>query len=150
MGKLKVKCSWCGQIIERYPSQLKVNKHNYCSKQCRSLSISKKSNPEGYTKHPHLSFYNQATNPNKMTPEIRRKLRTARLGTGLGVSYVKFYGRHLHRVVAEMKIGRALMPGEIVHHIDGNIHNNSPENLMVLPNQASHAKLHGLKRGDAL
>ena len=35
-------------------------------------------------------------------------------------SYVKFYGRHQHRVEAEKMLGCALLPGEIVHHKDGN------------------------------
>lgn len=62
--------------------------------------------------------------------------------TGQGVSYVKLKGRHMHRVLAEEKIGRALIKGEVVHHIDGNKRNNSPDNLEVLKNQSEHAKLH--------
>src|SRR5580765_806847 len=34
-----------------------------------------------------------------------------------------------HRYVMEQKIGRYLLPGENVHHIDGDKLNNSPENL---------------------
>jgi len=39
---------------------------------------------------------------------------------------------YLHRWVMENVLGRALEDGEVVHHIDGNKHNNSPENLEVL------------------
>jgi hypothetical protein len=34
-----------------------------------------------------------------------------------------------HRVVMEQKLGRKLIKGEVVHHIDGNPGNNKPSNL---------------------
>lgn len=77
-----------------------------------------------------------------MTPEVRRKLSETRFGTGKGEGYLKLQGRHLHRTIAEQKIGRPLRQGEIVHHIDGNKRNNSPENLEVLENQREHFLIH--------
>lgn len=64
-------------------------------------------------------------------------------GGGKGKSYRKLNGRHEHRVVAEQKIGRALQPGEIVHHVDGDLRNNSPDNLEVMT-QGEHMRRHGL------
>ena len=62
-------------------------------------------------------------------------------GTGEGKTYTKFHGRHLHRNVAEELIGRPLVKGEVVHHIDGNKFNNLPSNLMVTT-QSAHLKMH--------
>ena len=89
-----------------------------------------------------MARLNRELNAKRMTPEVRRKLRSAHLGKGLQKTYEKTYGVHTHRVLAEKMIGRKLKKGEVVHHIDGNHRNNSPENLMVLKNQKEHAELH--------
>jgi hypothetical protein len=45
-----------------------------------------------------------------------------------------------HRLVAEQKLGRYLVPGEIVHHIDGDNANNDPDNLEVYSTNSEHLK----------
>lgn len=62
-----------------------------------------------------------------------------RRGTGKG--YVKVGGRHEHRVVAERMIGRKLIKGEVVHHINGDKKDNRPENL-VITTQSKHIESH--------
>jgi hypothetical protein len=61
--------------------------------------------------------------------------------SGSRENYVKYKGRHMHRVVAEKILNRPLAPGEIVHHIDGDKWNNDPSNLQVMT-QSEHIKLH--------
>lgn len=79
------------------------------------------------------------------TSETKEKLRLSRLGSGEGKSYEKTYGKHTHRVIAEQMLGRPLRKDEIVHHIDGNKHNNDPSNLRIMT-QSEHAKIHFMRK----
>lgn len=87
---------------------------------------------------------------NYITPELKRRNsnRESQLKNVNFVkptTYRKYFGRHEHRVIAENEIGRKLKTDEHVHHIDGNKHNNSKENLIVL-SAAEHAKLHMMEK----
>jgi len=45
-----------------------------------------------------------------------------------------------HRIRMHDKLGRQLLPDEVVHHIDGNVENNDPSNLEVFQTNADHLR----------
>ena len=53
------------------------------------------------------------------------------------------HGRYVavHRLVMEKKLGRYLLPTEVVDHIDGNTRNNHPDNLRVFASNADHLRV---------
>ena len=123
-------CESCGKAVTRIASSML--EHVFCSRPCASAYLSKK-----------MTAMNVVLNPDRMTPELRCKLREYHLlPDSERISYAKYYGRHLHRAIAEGILGRPLAKGEVVHHIDNNKQNNNPDNLMVFSSQAEHARHH--------
>ena len=47
-----------------------------------------------------------------------------------------------HFIKAEEKLGRELLPTEVVHHIDHNKTNNSYDNLLIFASSVDHARFH--------
>lgn len=148
---IELKCYWCGNtyMAKRY----KLNqKHHFCSRDCLWKFQSKKHNPDGYRElkdyssvSKHMSDLNRELNPTRMTNEVKEKLRKARLKDSTELkkeTYRKTHGRHTHRVIVEEVIGRKLKPTEIVHHINGDRHDNRLVNLMLFENQSEHVKWH--------
>ena len=60
--------------------------------------------------------------------------------------YGRRYGHHLvktypeHRLVMEQKLGRYLLPTEVVDHIDGLTLHNAPENLRLFSSNSEHLR----------
>ena len=64
-----------------------------------------------------------------------------RVGRAHHLADVRGYA-YEHRIVAEAKLGRRLLPGEQVHHQDENKQNNDPANLLVVADVAHHREHH--------
>ena len=60
-------------------------------------------------------------------------------------TYKKFLGKHEHRVIAEKKYGREIKQYEVVHHVDGDRHNNSENNLVIMSRE-EHTRLHSSEK----
>jgi len=109
------KCEFCGKIYEHCPSI----KLRFCGIKCAN------------------------TFKSRASAKLRGK-RLRGIPRGKGNGYIKENGQHQHRLVMERHLKRKLRPGEIVHHIDGDNHNNDVSNLKVMT-QGEHAKLHHTK-----
>lgn len=136
-------CVVCGSVFTRYAYPNRIP--TVCSRTCQYERIA------ANHKAPWLSELNIQPGRNQRISNLYAdKIRAGqpRLGQSNGKTYGKWHGRHEHRVVAEALLGRPLLPGEIVHHIDHNKRNNAPDNLLVMT-QSEHARLHqtGKKRG---
>jgi HNH endonuclease len=152
-------CKQCGVVFEGKPSKARV----YCSVKCRGMGRRTIFNDgprpcemcgaiftpsRGYepARYCSKSCIWKATKGPEFNARISRETGAARgdkqRGTGTR-GYIKRNQRHEHRGVAEQKLGRLLLPSEVVHHIDENKHNNHPDNLAVMT-RAEHMREHGL------
>ena len=117
-SKIIVICKLCEIPFRRWSGQVNAK---YCSKKCSCKS-----------KHTK-AFQSRAGKAGGYHKTLLR-------GTGTK-TYIKEFGRHQHRVVMERYLKRKLRSGEIIHHIDGNKHNNCITNL-ELTTQPKHILKH--------
>lgn len=117
-----VYCVVCGEAIERKHPHRK----NFCSIEHRNLWMSENVDfaklARGH-KATHLTELNLKRNP--LCHIADRGIANSRRA----------------RQAAEANIGRPLEEGEVVHHMNGNASDNSPENLLVMPDR-QHRQLH--------
>ena len=136
-----MKCDYCNK--EFYKRHDRITPKNFCSRKCLGAYLSENPSYRDLSKcSKHRTKLNKELNKDRMTPEVKKKIRNSRINSGEGKTYSKLYGVHEHRVIAESMLGRPLRKGEVVHHIDFNKRNNDTKNLMVFKNQKEHLEWH--------
>lgn len=136
-------CVECGKRFSRLvcPST-DINQIKYCSRRCKSNAwmngVKKKCKQCGNV------FYRRPSELKKSSCEYcsRKCYEEYRFSRIKKTTYIKIIGTHEHRIVAENALGRKLKKQEIVHHIDGDKHNNKIKNLAILPNRKYHNRVH--------
>lgn len=113
-----LKCETCGVEKMVYRSPSATVSPRFCSVECLGTSQA------------------GAGNPSWTGSEWR-----TRSGYRRGYSFGR--ATYAHRAAVEQDIGRRLTSQEVVHHINRDRTDNRIENLMLMPNQAAHARLHG-------
>jgi hypothetical protein len=140
--KLKLNCLHCDSIHYKLDCQTKKGRGKFCSKECAN-----KHRQNGSTlkcEFCEVEFYRRFGEQKEFIKNYCSKecYSNDRVLKSKKTTYLKTNDRHTHIVVAEKAMNRKLIKGEVVHHIDCNKHNNSIENLAVLPSQSIHAKVH--------
>jgi len=134
-------CDYCGEPFHRRERHGNRNKHFFCSSECAAKFKIKKLlvSCDWCDK----SFYKKRSDINRSDRNFccHKCSQAYTRGTGISGRNPKVEGVFNHRRLAELKIGRQLLPDEEVHHIDGNHLNNRPDNLVVLKASA-HSSFH--------
>lgn len=161
-------CDNCKEDFQDYPSRAKRRKNNFCSKRChdefRRTEIIKtcevckstwkplNSRDPSYRRKTCSSECLHKLNENTLfkkgqIPHNYQGYKKSSQGYILlqdsshpnanKDGYVK-----RANIVMEEKIGRFLTSEEVVHHIDENKLNDSPENLMLFSSNSEHIKFH--------
>lgn len=124
MVLIELVCEGCGGKFTRNHWDHKHGRA-FCCKQC------------------WLNVYNNSERNTKIARDtIKERSDNLRAyGDLSGKWYRKVDGVHEHITVMEKKLGRKLLPGEVVHHKDHDKRNNDPGNLEV-KSRSQHAKDH--------
>jgi len=116
-------CEKCGAEYLGW-NNTKRNKHHYCSHSCAVSA-----------------------------PRTNRKNVALRMSDGYLCRYLPEHpssnikGLYAeHRLVMEKHIGRLLTKKEVIHHIDGDVSNNSIDNLMLFACNGDHTRYHKEQR----
>jgi len=119
---MTVHCIVCGKALERNHPK----KKNFCCSEHRDIWMRENVDfaklSRGH-KAKHLTALNKERNPYCHIAD-RGKANSKKA-----------------RAAAEAVIGRPLEKGEVVHHMNGNAEDNSPQNLLVMPDR-QHRQLH--------
>lgn len=121
-------CFTCGQPFKTYESRILAGNGKFCSREC--CSINKHLNGSGK----NSPLFRKSSNQGKHNPNWKG-------GRYFQSGYIMISKRAEHVLVMEQHIGRRILPGENVHHINGIKTDNRLENLQLLT-VADHLNKH--------
>ena len=140
-----VECEYCGRSVEKQTYQVKRNKYNFCSMECRDKYRSE-----------NFSGENSPLAGSKQSDEHKQKRGIYKSGEDchnwaggetihMGYRFIRVDGKKVaeHRIVAEKALGRKLRKGEEVHHINGDRLDSRNKNLLICE-KGYHRWLHCL------
>lgn len=123
-SQVEVACAGCGRPLFVFPSLLRDHPNQCCDLKCMGAWRSTRTGPNATNWHGGLSWSDGRANlymPNHPRANSKGYVRRA-------------------WIVAEQMLGRALLPGEEVHHKDEDKANDDPSNLVVTADSATHMR----------
>lgn len=136
---MKKQCPTCNTIFYKKPSDSKKywEIKKYCSIKCSGTLIKKGQhfNPNGEIKKGQIGALNLSFKGGRSFTQGYVRI----LIPGTGKYQLE------HRLIVEEYLGRKLFRDEVVHHLNGNRHDNRIENLQVIPKKR-HDQIETTKR----
>ena len=140
--RIELTCKFCSEKFYLLQCQIGRGRGKFCSKECANAAMGKKISKT--CTHCNKYFLKHRSEDERTFYDFcSRDCYFAHREANIKFDVYKKNGSvHVHREIVEKHIGRKLFQTEIVHHIDMNRHNNSLENLALLPGRDLHAKIH--------
>lgn len=126
-------CEYCGKRFSIKPSQLHNITGRWCSRPCSTAATMKR--PTGRMHNGKPAVFDRQGYVRVFQPDAP--------GAAPG-GWIQE-----HRYIAQVELGRPLVAGEHVHHINGKKDDNRPENLQVMTH-GEHSTITGLENGRRL
>jgi hypothetical protein len=146
--KIKKSCLFCGEGLTLNNTR-DIKRKKFCSRSCAGKWKIK------YTDFGRKGVSFSEETKRKISETVKKQYANGRISVGwrkyiprrrkTGRGYVHLGTRREHAVLMEKKLGRKLLPNEVVHHIDEDKANNSLGNLIVMT-RSSHIRLHSKLR----
>lgn len=135
--RIPVACTQCGRLTSKRPSQLKANKNTFCSNACHYAYRHSFLRPVSCTQcgkvMNRIPYRINKCKKYFCSNACRCAHRTGSISRdGYRVIGVNNKVVQEHRFLMEQHLGRKLLPGEVVHHINGDKLDNALSNLVVM------------------
>ena len=160
MPKGTKECLWCGTEIVLVCTR-DLTRKKFCSRSCSSRYYSEEILPKMRSaitqdsiekqRRSLKKYYETNSSPFKgmfhsddTKRQISKSVRNAAQSKPVkGYRMIRVNGacKPYHRHLMELHLGRTLCRDEVVHHIDGDVTNNSLDNLEVMP-LSEHTSMH--------